>query len=352
MEKRAHAGRIPGLDGIRGIAVLMVVASHAFRSTGRFGVPLARLGFVGVTIFFVLSGYLITRLLLDEESRTGRVSLRRFYGRRLLRIQPPAFAYLIFVVLLAKTGCVEIASRDIWSAILPVRNFFYGSPLTQHFWSLSIEEQFYLAWPLIFFLVRQSRWRLALTVLPVTFGPVLHRLLRTEHGGGFFRTDLWCDGLLTGCGLAIARSLPLYARALTAAGRSKLVVLASIVTVELQFFRESFGYAQILLPTLGLIAIALLVNAASQQIGVLDSSPLRWLGRISYSLYLWQQLAFFGLPDSMSLAVRFAFALAAAAASQHWIERPCDALRRALRLRRRSVSSRSGRRRRSVTASE
>lgn len=315
----------------------MVMASHMLRGAGRYGIQIARLGFVGVMVFFVLSGYLITRLLIEEEARGGGVNLAAFYSRRVLRIQPPAFIYLAAVAVLARSGCFDMSSRDIWGALLPVRNFFYGSPVTEHFWSLSIEEQFYLLWPLLFVLSRRAHLRIALALVPVVLAPLWHYLASSDHGDVLYRTDHWCDCLLAGCALALARSIGSYAERLVSLSRSSAITLAAIVIVELQFFGELFGHAQLLLNTLGIIAVALLINAASQRQSVLDIPALRWLGRISYSLYLWQQLAFFGLPDAVPLSMRLAFAFAAASASYHFIEKPCDALRRRW-LRRRDLA--------------
>src|SRR5271165_53500 len=146
--------RLAGLDGLRGYAVLFVMFSHYY--VGKlFGISedrLITLGVYGVEIFFILSGFLITFLLLKEEREYGRIALGLFFGRRALRILPPVFFFLLTLVLLTGLGFFNIPVLDFIAGACFFRNYVTdGSPETGHLWTLAIEEHFYLAWP--FFLV-------------------------------------------------------------------------------------------------------------------------------------------------------------------------------------------------------
>ena len=154
--------RLPGLDGLRAIAVALVVFHHlcsqgTLASWPRLAAALKH-GSFGVQVFFVLSGFLITWLLLREEQRSGTIDLRRFYFRRSLRILPPAFFFLGMMLLLTVFGLVSIGSRDFLFSFLFIRNAYGpgGSPEVAHFWSLAVEEQFYLTWP--FFMLALYCW--------------------------------------------------------------------------------------------------------------------------------------------------------------------------------------------------
>src|SRR5579871_2509992 len=130
--------RLPGLDGIRAISIGLVLAFHVTESAGWNSF---RAGSFGVEIFFVLSGFLITWLLCCEDNRYGSISLRTFYARRALRILPPALAYLATLEFLAQFALVS--SAGVLPCLAFIRNLVGGDPSTAHFWSLSVEEQFY-----------------------------------------------------------------------------------------------------------------------------------------------------------------------------------------------------------------
>lgn len=147
-------GRITSLDGLRALSIGMVVAGHAAvrRGPAAFGWWLALLGRpeLGVDVFFVLSGYLITRLLLDEERRSGGISLREFYLRRAFRILPALHFYVLVMAILCGAHLVGISAGSFIDALVFTRNygvFGGGGWWFGHFWSLAVEEQFYLAWP-------------------------------------------------------------------------------------------------------------------------------------------------------------------------------------------------------------
>ena len=161
------AGRIPCLDGLRAVSISLVVAQHSWLSrSGGAGHDDPRWRFLngalGVEIFFVISGYLITTLLVREAEARGRVSLRSFYVRRVLRIFPAYFAYLAVVVGLALGGLVPLSLGDLLSAVTFTWNYSPAATswTLAHAWSLSVEEQFYLLWPatLLFLMRRKPRY--------------------------------------------------------------------------------------------------------------------------------------------------------------------------------------------------
>ena len=153
--------RLPGLDGLRMIAATMVVIYHAdVRDGFAAGTWLAgpiSLGHFGVGIFFVLSGFLITHLLMNEEQQTGRVGLKSFFIRRMIRIVPPAYFYIAIVLMLAWAGLVTMHWSDVRPSVFFYKNYAPTASITGHYWTLSAEEQFYLVWPLAFVALRTDR---------------------------------------------------------------------------------------------------------------------------------------------------------------------------------------------------
>src|SRR4051812_33530313 len=143
--------RIPSLDGLRAISIAFVLFAHL---AGTRNFPASRVvgkivdfGALGVHVFFVISGYLITRLLLEELERRQRISLGRFYLRRTLRIFPPYYAFILALVAAQALGWLQLASRDVMHAMTYTSNYYLErSWFTGHTWSLSVEEQFYLLW--------------------------------------------------------------------------------------------------------------------------------------------------------------------------------------------------------------
>jgi peptidoglycan/LPS O-acetylase OafA/YrhL len=195
--------RIPTLDGWRGIAILLVLFDHLQRGVlGHLicGYPWMNVGQLGVTIFFVLSGYLVTRQLLNN-----RIRLPQFYMRRFFRIMPCACAYLLFVLLLSFAMRTPLIGRDALSCLLFIRNYYptteaSTNTLTGHFWALSVEVQFYLVWPLFLFLARR-RWSLLVASMGA-LSIALFRLVEWSHyevALRCLRTEVRADALLVGC---------------------------------------------------------------------------------------------------------------------------------------------------------
>ena len=308
--------RITGLDGLRAISVASVVAYHV-------GVPRNTFtwGSFGVGIFFVISGYLITYLLCLEEAKYDRISLRGFYVRRAFRILPPAMVYLLSIAFLTSPG-------DLLHCALFVRNLSSGPQVTEHFWSLAIEEQFYLLWPAIFLLLGSNKTRLRVGVALCVLAPFWRHLSMHLAGGpahmNGFRFDLRYDGLLIGCCLALARHEDILQRWRFL--QSRWTALAAVAAVWLSLAHITPGFISASVSSLGVAAV---INYASEHPGgPLNWRPVAWLGRISYSLYLWQQVFLLGLPQLQRLyPYNILLAVLAACASYYFVEQPALRLR-------------------------
>jgi len=275
--------RIPTLDGWRGLAVILVTFHHAAESlfTRDDILQYTRWGASGVDLFFALSGILITRLLLDEQQRFGGIDLKAFYIRRLFRVTLPCYCYLLLI------WCRSLfeSRTELLSSIFFFRNYLpagSGTRYTIHLWSLAVEEHFYLLWPLLLVVgtvqygqriaawgaVLCAAWRVA-ALNSIHFGPASPPTL--------FRTDFRLDCLLWGCAFAFVLDKPANWKRVAA---PVLVYLMVVGPMSLK---------PVLLPAL-LVFTAL--NPGRIVAGILDSRPLVWFGKISYSLYLWQMLFF------------------------------------------------------------
>jgi peptidoglycan/LPS O-acetylase OafA/YrhL len=297
-------GNRPALDGLRGLAVLAVMGIHTHPWV-------LRGGYLGVDLFFVLSGFLITALLVQEHRRRGAIDLGRFYLRRAFRLLPALLVVLAFVwlyVLVWGTkGDLRRLSRDTATTLLYVHNWRVVftpparlAPQLLHVWSLSIEEQFYLAWPaaLAFLLGRKVRlrWLVGLTLAGVV-GPSLLRVA-LWHGPPvarvYFATDTRADALSAGClvGLLVSAWPGPQGRRGRAAlrGGAWLAAVALLAHVLLVHFRDTYlyylGFPVVNLSVAVLIA-ALIWSPPPLLARLLEARLLGWLGRISYGLYLW-----------------------------------------------------------------
>jgi peptidoglycan/LPS O-acetylase OafA/YrhL len=302
-------GHLPALDGLRGVAVLLVLLSHA----KLFGLPGA--GQVGVTLFFVLSGFLITSLLIDERSGSGRVDLLAFYRRRALRLIPALVAVLaVAAVFEGWKVLAPLAYVANWAIIAGI-----DLGLVSHTWSLSVEEHFYALWP-IAFIVLPSRRAAVIALAATWLGSVIVRLGASELHA-MWGTDARADALAIGCLLAFwfsvgAPRVPLALVAVAAAA------LAGVSTVGEREFLTTIGLS---IAALG--GGVLVAWAAVRPSMVLTVAPLRWVGRVSYGLYLWHPLLY-ALPIG---PIAIPAALAVAAASYRWIEAPFLRMKRPVR---------------------
>jgi len=350
-DPRSAAPRIehqPALDGLRGLALLGMLAYHA-------ELPFARGGFLPLPTFFVLSGFLITSLLLAEWERSHRIGLRRFWARRLRRLMPASLLCLgamsLYGFYFATPGQIARLQGDVLWALAYLANWRFvisdtaytrlfdaPSPI-QHFWSLAVEEQFYLTYPLaaLWCLRRGGRTPLRNALLLVCAGSFAAGFALIATGASvdraYYGTDSRAAELAVGCLLGVAlhgRTLaPGTRRALERAGAPALAVLVALWTfVELEWRWIYQG---------GLLAYALLtalVIAASIQPGgparrLLSSRVLCWLGRISYGTYVYHWPIFLilsaertGLEPGPLLALRLLVTLPLAAASYELFEQP------------------------------
>lgn len=347
---RGAAERIPSLDGLRAISIAFVLFSHLAGTRG-FPVSAAAanvwsLGGFGVTVFFVISGFLITGLLLDELARTDRIRLGRFYFRRTLRIFPPYFTLILALLAADALGWIVLHPRDVLHAATytsnyhPDRSWFVG-----HTWSLSVEEQFYLLWPAVLVLARSRRglFIAAATVLAVPFIRVAEwELLRSASHDIGYRFETIADSIAVGCVLACARPTLHRSRIYMRLLRSPLFMLVPVVAMAGNLMHDhplvSFGVGVTAMNVCLALCLDWCVTFPDGRIGrVLNAAPLVFIGWISYSLYLWQQ----PFLDRDSAAITAAFPLnivltsAAALASYYIVERPSLQLRKRIEARKR-----------------
>ena len=308
--------RIPTLDGWRGIAILLVVLDHTQTSLlNRYVWPFAQTGGHGVTIFFVLSGFLITSKLVESP-----IDLKRFYIRRFFRLMPAAWTYLAGVLLLGLVTGVHLDSvAGFSSCIFFYRNFegLGAGALTGHFWSLSLEEQFYLVWPCLLLLAgaRRCRW----IAIAGAVGCAVYRWFFWARYDRIIlsgQTQVRADALLVGCLLAMLLADPRLR--IRAQQGSKFLAVPALAALL-------FSIAQYhwIFPLYESVAIAVLIAAttlhpASFFSRRLSFAPLAWLGTVSYSLYIWQQL-FMAFHNPWAMCV---FLPLAALVSYYLIERP------------------------------
>jgi peptidoglycan/LPS O-acetylase OafA/YrhL len=349
-----NKSRLPGLDGLRGVSILLVIMCHSGWThlfPKRLGDALSRISFpvgmFGVPIFFVISGFLITYLLLREEERQGRVNLKKFWVRRFLRIVPPVLAYVGFVLAYASLKGIKLAPHDLAAVLLFFRNMVSGNTMLDHFWSLSIEEQFYAIWPLVFIFLPRTRrfWIALITLLGFSVLRVTGAMMLNHEGFVLLARLLRFDCILVGCLLAL--SYDIWARISFTVAQVRnlralgifLVFLSLATSVNWSVFPLASGTSvgsQLIVEFvtatgnagIALIMVTLLVDAAENP--MMNWKWLRSIGLISYSLYLWQQFFFFApsLPSWMGfLPVRIVFAFGAGACGYFFIERPLNRLR-------------------------
>jgi peptidoglycan/LPS O-acetylase OafA/YrhL len=290
--------RLPVLDGVRGIAIALVLMGHGLWDTP-FQTTALGLGYAGVSVFFVLSGYLITRVLLSEERTFGRVRLPRFYGRRALRIFPAFYGYLAVLGLLAWRGIVPPPDRATWLASLfYFRNMDGAGWETAHLWTLALEEQFYLFWPVVFMLTPRRFRVTAIIVLVAAFtASRAYSLFGGHYDGGFYtRPELRMDTFLIGAAFAISDWT--FVRARYAHFVLAALILWSVLTPHFLGTVAAPGLLALIdTPVSAFLLgglISWLVKPSGQRAArYLSRKPIVALGVVSYSIYLWQQL-FFG----------------------------------------------------------
>jgi peptidoglycan/LPS O-acetylase OafA/YrhL len=349
---------VPALDGVRALAIIAVMLYHG-------GLGWLPGGFLGVDIFFVLSGYLITSLLINEFVGKGRINLKAFYFSRMRRLLPALF-FMIFIVFTYSAffmkDAVASTLRDLPWAMGGLANWFYvfhqqdyfeaiGRPiLLQHTWSLAVEAQFYLVWPLVLLVMlpiagARSVRLIAFTCAIISAGIMFWLGWNFETASSmsvshmYFGTDTHSMGLFLGAALATAWQPAAPERRSAGStywGLSALVGFVALAAIVLMFLRvnEATGDFYVIgFPLVGLLSVFLIAVATHPALGIgriLGSQPLRWIGQRSYGMYLWHwpifqatrsgvDLSLSGLPN---LIFRLALTAIVAEISYRYIEMP------------------------------
>jgi peptidoglycan/LPS O-acetylase OafA/YrhL len=350
--RAASAPHIPSLDGLRAVSFSIVFIAHA-------GLASVVPGGFGVTVFFFLSGFLITTLMRFEQQTTGGVSVRNFYWRRALRILPPFYLVLVLAAALTLLGVLpgELRPRVMLAQTLHISNYWFiwhgadGSPAgTVPYWSLAVEEHFYLLFPVLYLVLNRylskraqagALWTLCAVIcawrclLVLGFGVSENRT--------FMGSDTRFDSILFGCALAVGMnpvldrasgSERLWKHVLLPAG---LILLLFAFVYRAPWFRETFRYS---LQGIGLtpLFVAAIRFPEWLPFRFLNARAVAYVGVLSYTLYLVHQVALYGvwfqwpmlgpIPASLlALLLSFAIALAIHA----WVEKPAARLRRRVR---------------------
>ena len=333
------ATRLPTLDGWRGIAILAVLCSHI-----RWPVPemvrVGQYGAMGVHLFFALSGFLITTRLIEEWQASKRVDWRNFYIRRVFRILPPAFLYLAAIAVLG-IGLQWIPTS--WPQ-LAASAFFYRNYLTStfpeprytaHFWSLAVEEHFYVLWPVVLALtgIRRAVWVAPSLGIGVGIWRALDQhfnwvaALDPALKGSVWRTDYRLDTLFFGCAAALLWSYPQVRISVNTIAGTAGVCVVLLATVACLYW-QPLGYLSMLAILMALLPVATVGRPESLAGRFLDSPVLKFVGRISYSLYLWQELFFpvFGVQATLGVVQTWPWnlipAFGLAMLSYYFVEKP------------------------------
>jgi peptidoglycan/LPS O-acetylase OafA/YrhL len=351
-EESTLPSKIPYLDGLRGYSILSVVVLHCTLSmrVPRWLIP-AKLMFgngqLGVNIFFAISGFLITTLLVRERDQTGTISLRGFYERRIARIFPAAYTYVAAIAILTLIGILQLRPGAFLAASLFSWNYagLLGLPagtdaqVLNHFWSLSLEEQFYLFWPscLLLFGLRRSRniALIAIVALPIVrlasyalFPGSRPQLTEMFHTG--------VDQIFWGALAALAYHKGAHLKWTKNRWFGWLIFGYAVMTIFVVAGAAEYihGIPRFIAPTVyssfsSLLLLWLLSGSTGVVRAILEWKPLRWVGLLSYSLYVWQQI--FLAPQSPLLTpfpINVGCALLAATLSYYLVESP---LRRRIR---------------------
>lgn len=300
VRRKTTGGRLPSLDGLRAISISLVLFAHCTgtRFFPSFVFARKELGNLGVRIFFVISGFLITTLLLNEKEATGKISLKWFYIRRALRIFPAAYAYIGALFVLTALHWISLGSTDFIHAITYTVNYQEPRPwFVAHLWSLSVEEQFYLLWPALLLLLGR-RWGLRVAASLLVISPLFRALPELFFPSapvqwyGMITFQCNADALAAGCLLAGIKDWLAAKPSYLAFQRSPAFILmpAAVIAafVSQHLTRVPFSH-----PVMN-ISIALCIDRCvrfeSDSVGrFLNWKPLAFIGVLSYSIYVWQQ---------------------------------------------------------------
>lgn len=344
-------GHFPVLDGLRGIAVITVMCYHL-----EFLVPslhtVVKGGFLGVDMFFVLSGFLITSILVKEHDQNGKISLKNFYIRRTLRLMPAFWVFLITLFFLGKyilpanEAAVIYDNNNFVYAAVYLMNWHHaaGGVLTgnlNHTWSLAIEEQFYIIWSLVLvkaFAEARSRKQIAAGTAFFIILLITQRAIRAALGASidvlYYSTDTRIDALLIGCLASMLYCWKLIpSRIFSSDAFARVSYMAVIVAfaIFIGFFHEDlslyYGSLSMFSAAVAVMILWLITHKNTVVHKFLEFKPLRWLGLISYGLYLWHYVfyefaksRFENVPVQIFVALSLAFVVSSL--SFYLIEKP------------------------------
>lgn len=354
-QPKPSAGRyMPGLDGLRALAVLAVIAYHLHTEW-------APGGLLGVTMFFVLSGYLITDILLAQWDRTGKFDMKDFWIRRAKRLLPAMLAVVLVTILWslivdrtrlpAMIGDVPAALlyySNWWSIFHEVSYFQSFGPLSPlgHLWSLAVEEQFYIFWPILLgiglILAQKNRGKLALVLAGLALASALAMAIMYRPGEDpsrvYYGTDTRLFSLLIGAALAVVWPSRKLKTNISKSATKTLDITATIclIVIAVLIFKSNdygtFLYrgGMVLLSLATTILVAALAHPACRLGRVLGTKPLRWIGARSYGLYLWHYpvivlttpLVNTGGPNMLRIVLQLIVSFVLAALSYRYIEQP------------------------------
>lgn len=357
MVAKRNISHIPAIDGLRALAVIAVLLYH-------LGFGWIPGGFLGVDLFFVISGYVITRLLLDSIQRSGGLDLRGFYSARIRRLLPGLIFMIVSTALFVGAWAPEAIKRfltDIpfvlsgtmnWALVYRHQDYFEAigrPPLLQHTWSLAVESQFYLVWPLILLLVLKRFGKklipgAALAIAAISGSALLILSLRMDASNTqrvshvYFGTDTHSIGLFLGAALAVSwipqnLSTKISQRAQDFIDGVGVVGLLGILSCFLFINESDATLYRIAFPLAGIFGCAIiisLVHPASRFAPLLSTKPILWIGERSYAIYLWHWIIFQVTRPSVDLAgatwalyaLRILIVFALADISLRWVELP------------------------------
>ena len=348
---------ISSIDGLRAIAVTAVVLYH-------LGISWIPGGFLGVDLFFVISGYVITRLILDSINQSSALDLRAFYAARIRRIYPGFLFMVISTIIFIGVWAPEAIKRFLsdlpyalsgtinWALVARNQDYFETigrPPLLQHTWSLAVELQFYLIWPIILLTVlkyfgKKNVARIAL-IIAVISGTILFLVsLQLDQANSakvshiYFGTDTHSLGLFLGSALAVSwipqnLSANITRRAQDVIDGIGVVGLLGLISTFLFIDESNASLYQIAFPLaaiFGCLVIISLVHPASRFAPIISTPPFRWIGQRSYGIYIWHWVIFQVTRPSVDLSgetwalylARVLLVLALADISLRWVEIP------------------------------
>ncbi len=307
----SKAGYLPTLDGWRAIAIAAVLVDHTVGYSWLHNYPklvmFTHTGPNGVSLFFAISGFLICSRLLEEDRVCGQISLGGFYIRRACRILPPAMLYLIVIGVLSWGGLVTVTAWDWWSSVLFFRNYLppaWISPAhgvyTIHYWSLAVEEHFYLLWPAALVLLGKMRARwfalsMSIAIAVWRTWDFHHHWLNRHIPGLLFgcRTDVRLDALLLGCMAALLLDVVSVRAAFSRRFRPWIwwvLVVCYGASQLIYLSRQARDYSLFESALLPIVIAGTVYGPKTWVVRLLEAGVMKWIGRLSYSLYLWQQL--------------------------------------------------------------